>query len=728
MAAAAVPLRDTHDLDVADRIERRVDSVSVDPVDEAPGPSVRVALGEFVSDERPLVAGVRRFDALVSDGDGVRMCDCPEDLDALGSHDRCAFFGEFLDRPGGKPAPRFEVVRIGADCCVDFFRAGKFPTPQVLVFYVAEQVGGRSVGVEVTPREHCPGVLQVEFDVMWEGREHVFHARVCLEPVPGADMVIQHDEPSGGFGQFAEGFIGGGDIDEANQLAVVTAAFDGVVVPVSHVAALVPPGAPCRPGGSKAVGAAGVEVADPLHLEEDTVSELEIPVADSERPLRLAWRSLPPGSDPLRAFEALRVRPNPWLLDSALRGPRLGRYSFAGTASRVIRTSDFEALRRALPALERDVKAPPVPFVGGAVALLAYEFGARVEPVEFTGVDDLCLPDATLMVADKVVAWDHETGEGWACALGVGRDADRSLDELLGWLEACPPPRKVGQSPSRAFGAEPTGFDEGMYAKAVDQVKQEIGAGNVYQANLTHRMERAFDGDAWALYRELRRTNPAPFACFVELPEIAVIGSSPERFLQVDLDGCVESRPIKGTRPRGRHAAEDAVLRGELASSEKDRAENLMIVDLVRNDLGRVCETGSVGVPELMTIEEYASVFHLVSTVTGRLRADCDLLDLVHAAFPPGSMTGAPKIAAMRLLDRLEPVRRGLYAGAIGYLDARGSMDLAVVIRTLFVREGRALAHAGGGVVADSDPHAEWRESQDKAEPLLAALAAVQSA
>jgi len=443
--------------------------------------------------------------------------------------------------------------------------------------------------------------------------------------------------------------------------------------------------------------------------------------------IRLAWRPLPPETEPLRTFEALRAQPNPWLLDSALRSTRLGRYSFAGAAPRLVRAGDFDTMRRALPRLAPGTAAPPVPFVGGAVALLSYELGAWIEPVSFRGVDDLRLPDATLLVADKVLAWDHEAGCAWACALGVGDAAERGLDELVGWLDAPGSLRRPFPGRRRAAEDAPTGFDEGAYAKAVDRVKQEIGAGNVYQANLSQRMERPFDGDPWALYRTLRRLNPAPFACYVELPELAVIGSSPERFLRVDLDGSVESRPIKGTRPRGRHANEDAALRAELAASEKDRAENLMIVDLVRNDLGRVCETGSVGVPELMAIEEYAAVFHLVSTVTGRLRERCDALDLVRAAFPPGSMTGAPKIAAMQLLDRLEPVRRGLYAGAIGYLDARGSADLAVVIRTLFAQSGRALAHAGGGVVADSDPHAEWRESLDKAEPLLAALAVAHS-
>jgi anthranilate/para-aminobenzoate synthase component I len=235
-------------------------------------------------------------------------------------------------------------------------------------------------------------------------------------------------------------------------------------------------------------------------------------------------------------------------------------------------------------------------------------------------------------------------------------------------------------------------------------------------------VERDFHGDPWLLYRALRRINPAPFACYLELPGVVVVGSSPERFLRVGADRRVESRPIKGTRPRGRHAAEDAANRDALERSTKDRAENLMIVDLVRNDLGRVCETGSVAVPELMALEEYASVFQMVSTVTGRLREDRDALDLVRATFPPGSMTGAPKIAAMRLLGRLEPVCRGIYSGAIGYLDARGGADFSVVIRTLLLRGGRAYVHTGGAIVADSDPRDEWRETLDKARPLLAAL------
>ena len=220
----------------------------------------------------------------------------------------------------------------------------------------------------------------------------------------------------------------------------------------------------------------------------------------------------------------------------------------------------------------------------------------------------------------------------------------------------------------------------------------------------------------------LRRSNPAPFAACIELPDVAVLSSSPERFLRVDAAGRVQSRPIKGTRPRGRSAREDAELSDALARSTKDRAENLMIADLVRNDLGRVCELGSVVVPSLMAIEPYASVWQMVTTVEGDLATGRDALDALRACFPPGSMTGAPKIAAMRYIERLEPVRRGIYSGALGYFDVRGGIDTSVVIRSIFVRHGRAHLHVGGGVVADSTAEDEYRESFDKATALLDAL------
>jgi para-aminobenzoate synthetase component 1 len=269
-------------------------------------------------------------------------------------------------------------------------------------------------------------------------------------------------------------------------------------------------------------------------------------------------------------------------------------------------------------------------------------------------------------------------------------------------------------------------FDAESYARAVVAIQQEIAAGELYQANLTHRLEVGFGGDAWRLYEALRERSPAPFAAFLELPELAIVGSSPERFLCVDANGCVETRPIKGTRPRGATAAEDARLFDELRHSEKERAENAMIVDLMRNDLGRVCVPGSVEATELFAIERYATLFQMVSTVRGKLRAGCDVVDLLRAAFPPGSMTGAPKIAAINLLARLEPVRRGVYSGALGYLDARGGADLSVVIRTLLCRGRQAWLHVGGGIVLDSDPRAEWEETLAKARAPLDALSECQ--
>ena len=457
---------------------------------------------------------------------------------------------------------------------------------------------------------------------------------------------------------------------------------------------------------------------------------------------------------PDAALERLRTHERPWLLESSQAVNRLGRYSFAGAAplgelrirgrrlevtwtrppdggtpSRELFEGDpLEGLRRFLPHRPKG-SAPGLPFAGGAVGYFGYELAEQLDVHRLHGRDDLELPDALWLLVDRVVAFEHETGRSFAYALGFGtseRDAARQAEANADWIEqalatAEPPTPFVGPqaAPPRARDLEASD-----YARAVETILDEIRAGNVYQACLTARADRAFSGDPWKLYRQLRELNPAPFASYFELPEVAIVGSSPERFLRVTRDGRVESRPIKGTAPRSTDPNEDAALRQGLVDSEKDRAENVMIVDLVRNDLGRVCETGSVAVPELLAIERYATVFQLVSTVVGRLGPDKDALDAVRASFPPGSMTGAPKISAMRILDRLEPVRRTIYSGALGYLDAWGGLDLSVVIRTILVQEGRAFVHAGGGVVADSKPEGEYAEALEKLRPLLAALEA----
>ncbi|MEZ4290505.1 MAG: aminodeoxychorismate synthase component I [Myxococcota bacterium] len=388
-----------------------------------------------------------------------------------------------------------------------------------------------------------------------------------------------------------------------------------------------------------------------------------------------------------------------------------------------------------------------LPFLGGAVGYFGYELAAATLPrVRFGNRDELGLPDLALAFVDRVLAYDHAAERLWVVGLGFGdaRDANgraaratavsrsrRAVDVLAARVEsilaagssADTRGRQAGRAHrSRIANAIESTTDAAGYAKAVDAILQEIGAGNVYQANYSQRLRAEADVDPWTLYRSLRRRNPAPFGAFLRIGDAAILSSSPERFLRLDESRRVESRPIKGTRPRGDDEVSDAALARALAKSEKDRAENLMIVDLVRNDLGRVCAPGSIAVPELMRIEPYAAVFQMVSTVTGTLAPGRDALDLVRANFPPGSMTGAPKLAAMELLEQLESVRRGVYAGALGYLDLRGGLDLSVVIRTFVHRAGRAHLHVGGGIVADSSPEAEYLESLDKARAPLSAL------
>jgi len=464
-------------------------------------------------------------------------------------------------------------------------------------------------------------------------------------------------------------------------------------------------------------------------------------------------REISPVQGVPEVFEKLRSGSYPWLLDSAL-VTDCGRFSFTGADPYLVvrgRGSELEveclrAVRPGLTVGRRSASGdllelvrclfpqPPavstpvgLPFIGGAVGYLGYELASQFDVHRFRGLDDLELPDLYLLFVDRFIAHDSTEGKLYACGLGFSEELDgaagcaqRAVDEICAQVDGLAAPAR---SASVTRAEAPFGFfDAGTYAKAVDAAKQEIEAGEVYQVCLTHRQERNCAADPWMLYRRLRELNPAPFASYLELPEVAIVGSSPERFLKLDADRRVESRPIKGTRPRGVDEASDRANRLALESSAKDRAENLMIVDLVRNDLGRVCELGSVAVPKLMQIESYASVYQLVSTISGRLRDDCDVFDLVRATFPPGSMTGAPKIAAMRILDALEPVRRSVYSGAIGYFDIRGGADLSVVIRTILLSHGRAYLHAGGGIVADSDSAAEWQESMDKARLLEAAI------
>jgi len=253
-------------------------------------------------------------------------------------------------------------------------------------------------------------------------------------------------------------------------------------------------------------------------------------------------------------------------------------------------------------------------------------------------------------------------------------------------------------------------------------VREYVFAGDIFQANLAQRFEAPLGEPAWALYSRLRTQNAAPFAAYLEFPGAAVVSASPERFLHVNVAGHVETRPIKGTRPRGVGPEHDGALGQALTESAKDRAENLMIVDLMRNDLSRVCAPGTVRVPELFALERYPTVHHLVSTVVGELAAGNDALDALRLAFPGGSITGAPKVRAMEIIAELEPSERSVYCGSIGYWSVTGELDTSIVIRTAIVRGGRVYFSAGGGIVADSDPEQEYRETLDKARGMIDAL------
>ena len=366
-------------------------------------------------------------------------------------------------------------------------------------------------------------------------------------------------------------------------------------------------------------------------------------------------------------------------------------------------------------------------FVGGWVGALGYDL-ARAHPPG-TGPVDLPadgppLPRQWWAAVDQVLGFHHASGQWWHATVrgpsthwpwtDAGRESawDATLARARGPL----PARQDWHAGPRVLRTSRTTFE-----RDVQQVRDAITRGDVLQVNLTRREDAPFSGDPWALYEDLVAANPVPFAAYLEGPGFAIASCSPERFLKRCGD-FVEARPIKGTAPRGSDAAQDQALRDGLAASIKDRAENVMIVDLMRNDLGRVAVTGSVQVPELFVLEPYASVWQMVSTVRARLRPGCGVADLVRACWPPGSMTGAPKRMAMQIIDTLEPLRRGWYSGSIGYLDCRGHMDLSVVIRTAVVAQGRVMLQLGGGIVADSEPASEWAETVAKGRLLVETL------
>jgi para-aminobenzoate synthetase component 1 len=453
---------------------------------------------------------------------------------------------------------------------------------------------------------------------------------------------------------------------------------------------------------------------------------------------------------PIDAAEALRDLPGTALLESARPGRR-SRWTYLAADPVALVDSPspgrdpFGSARRLLAGLRREPFGPGVaapPFTGGLVGYLGYDLGRELERLPAIALDDQSLPRLRLALHDWVIAWDRSEGMAWIAGRALDGDVDglrRRLADVRARMTSTTfggRPGGMGPEPPREFTS---GLSRIRYGSAVEAVRAAIERGDIYQANLTRRLEAPFAGDPWPLYRLLRTGDPALYAAYLDLGAAdapvpaddasaagprAILSASPESFLAVRPGGTVLADPIKGTRPRGRDRAEDRALAAELLASPKDRAENVMIVDVLRNDLGRVCRPGSVRVPRLCRLERTAAVQHLVSTVTGVLREDCDPFDLLAAAFPGGSITGAPKIRAMEIVESLEPVRRGPYTGALGWVGPDGTMATSIVIRT-FVADGRRLTlHVGGGITHRSDPAAEWEETVAKASGPLRALGA----
>jgi para-aminobenzoate synthetase component I len=443
--------------------------------------------------------------------------------------------------------------------------------------------------------------------------------------------------------------------------------------------------------------------------------------------------------NPPEEFARIASRPGSFFLDSAL--PDTGRagYSFLGcdpflrVRGTHVRSSIFERgieenrsvdVLDSLRALFRRFAAasdPRLPFVGGAVGYLPYEYGAQWEGIGLAQANRARAPEVEFAFYDGLLGFEHASGKWFAVANPMhDASAEEILRRIEGWQNLPMAPGEAGGKSLATTPECPSSRED--YLDGVKRIKEYIAAGDVYQVNLAQRFAGEWRGDASLLYARLRATTPAPHGCFLRTSFGHILSCSPERFLRLD-GGRVETRPIKGTRPRGRNASEDSRLAEELRGSAKERAELLMIVDLERNDLGRVCRPGSIEVSDLYRIEVHPTVFHLVATVSGRLRDECDVFDLLRATFPGGSITGAPKIRAMQIIEELEPASRGVYTGAIGYVGFDGRCDFNIAIRTVVLEGHRASYHVGAGIVWDSDPESEYEETLAKGQALQRAFA-----
>lgn len=435
----------------------------------------------------------------------------------------------------------------------------------------------------------------------------------------------------------------------------------------------------------------------------------------------------------LNSFEIFTIfkdDKNSFILDSAMDKQKLGRYSF-------ISSNPFKILKykntkeNPLDNLQSELNKYKVennthlPFIGGAVGYLSYDLGNYIEKLPKTAVDDTNIYDLYFGFYNWVIVIDHLENKTYIATPNLDIEKE---NEIIEYIEKRINKSEINGIDSICYEEKSvertkltSNFTKNEFENAVRKVQDYIRQGDIYQANLTQRFNGKTTLSSYELYRDLRRFSPAPFGAFLNFEDSHILSNSPERFIKC-IDRKIETRPIKGTRPRGKDKEEDLKLQEELKNSEKDRAELLMIVDLERNDIGKISKIGTVKVPELFVIEPYANVNHLVATVVGELDDNKDCIDVIKATFPGGSITGAPKIRSMEIIDELEPTQRNIYTGSIGYIGFNGDMDLNIAIRTIIKKDENVYFQVGGGMTWDSNPEDEYQETLDKAKSIMKAL------
>jgi para-aminobenzoate synthetase component 1 len=421
------------------------------------------------------------------------------------------------------------------------------------------------------------------------------------------------------------------------------------------------------------------------------------------------------------------------ILDSGMGAQNLGRYSFIGLNSfttfkyeqgmctineKEFNGKPFEELNKLINMYKVE-NSTELPYVAGAMGYFSYDLGRTIEELPVIAKEEVKIPDCYFYFYDNAVIVDNLKKKTYVSALGILKSGEYSINEIRHKILRG---NKVKYNEIDKSNTEFTSnFGKDEYIETVEKFRQFIRSGDIYIANLTQRFCCETEKNPYDVYRDLRYINPAPFAAFMNVEDFSIVCSSPERFLEIR-NNIIQTRPIKGTRPRGRNKEEDLKNRQELIDSEKDKSELLMIVDLERNDLSKVCKPYSVKVTELFKLEEYSTVFHLVSTVVGELKDEYTAVDCVKACFPGGSITGAPKVRSMEVIEELEPTRRNIYTGCIGYLGFDGNVDLNIVIRTILMKDGKAYLGVGGGITWESIKEDEYMETLDKARALMRVL------